>query len=277
MKLIKFKLIIVAALVLLACLFPALHIDEWMGGEPEPETPVTALADQLDTGYLIKQDLATQQKVFWRYYNYNSFHGIGGEGFQYLLRDHELRFLPEFAAGAVPDWEQTSRYLCDFAWSNRNDDGALRWAFDDMVAVRDVLLPTAEVERGSSGWLNYIADKDCYDAVGWDANGTVYYLLTEPVTEDDGVYTAKFAGYALGEMWFDEEESGGNYNDRVAFELWQHGGDELSYFIDEILPGELAAENLTRCENLTVTFRLSGDEELPLSYLSCEREELLSN
>lgn len=275
MKLIKFKLIIVAVLVLLACLFPALYIDEWMGGDRKPETPVTALADQLQTDYLIKQDLATQQKAFWRYYGYDVLRDTDAGCF--IMHSHELRFLPDFAAGDVPDWEQTSRYLCDFAVSTRNDEGALRWAFDDMVAVRDVLLPTAEVLPQDSGWLNYIADKNCYDAVGWDANGTVYYLLTEPIAKDDGVYTAKFAGYALGEMWFDEEESGGSYNDRVAFELWQHGGDELSYFIDNVLPGELAAENLMRCENVTVMFELSGDEELPLSYLSCEREELHSN
>lgn len=262
---------------LLVILLAALCVCVGCVDDSEPETPVTALADQLQTGYLMEQDLATQQKVFWRYYNYNSFHGNGGEGIQYLLRDHELRFLPEFAAGDEPDWEQVSRYLCDFARSTRNDEGALRWAFDDMVAVRDVLLPTADVERENSGWLNYMADNDCYDAVGWDVNGTVYYLLTEPLAEDGGVYTAKFAGYALGEMWYDEEENSGNYNDRVAYEIWQHGGDELSYFIDEILPGELAAGNLTCCENVTVTFELSGDKELPLSYLSCEREELMSN
>ncbi len=275
MRLIKFKLIVVAVLVLLACLFPALHIDEWMGGDPRPETPVTALADQLQTDYLIKQDLATQQKVFWRYYNYDVLRDADAGWF--IMHSHELRFLPDFATGNVPDWEQTSRYLCDFAVSTRNDEGALRWAFDDMVAVRDVLLPTAEVLPQSSGWLDYIADKNCYDAVGWDTSGTVYYMLTEPLAEDNGVYTARFAGYAVGEMWAYDDDSGKNTNDGRIHELWVDSGLDMIEFVDEVLPAELVAENLSRCENLTVTFKLSGDEEMPLSYLSCLRDELHSN
>lgn len=259
----------------------------WGEKEPEPETPTTALVSQLEQSYLLEQDLQTQQKVLWRYYNINdsmSNHndGEGNAWIKPIMHSHELRFLPEFAMNETPDWEDVSRYLCDFAVLTEGqyrfgETEADHWNYDDMVAVRDVLLPTAEVERKSSGWLNYIADDDWYEAVGWDTTGTVYYLLTEPIAEDGGVYTAKFAGYPLGEMWFDEDESGGSYNDRVAFELWEHGGDELNYFIDNVLPGELAAGNLNAAENVTVTFRLSGDEELPLSYLSCRREELLSN
>lgn len=266
---------------LLVILLAALCVCVGCVDDSEPETAAIALADQLQTGYLMEQDLATQQRVFWRYYLYDASHG-DNEGSQYFMHSNELRFLPEFAVDDTPDWEDVSRYLCDFAYRTKGltrfgETEADYWNYDDMVAVRDVLLPTAQVERRSSGWLNYIADKDCYEAVGWDTNGAVYYLLREPIAEDDGVYTAKFAGYALGEMWYDEEENSGNYNDRVAYELWQHGGDDLSYFIDYVLPGELAAGNLTCCENVTVTFELSGDKELPLSYLGCEREELMSN
>lgn len=259
----------------------------WGEEERKPETPTTALASQLESGYLTEQDLETQQKAFWRYYNTNdslSNHndGEGNSWVKPTLHSSELRFLPEFTADEAPAWEDVSRYLCDFAVMTNGqyrfgEMGATHWAYDDMAAVCDILLPAAEVERQSSGWLDYIASEDWYEAAGWDSVGMVYYVLTEPLTEDDGVYTAHFAGYPLGEMWFDEEENDGSYNSRIAYEIWEHGGEDRDYFINNILMGELLAENLVRCENMTVTFTLSGDEELPLSYHSCVREELGSN
>lgn len=259
----------------------------WGEKEPEPETPTTALVSQLEQGYLLEQDLQTQQQVLWRYYNINdsmSNHndGEGNAWIKPIMHSSELRFLPEFAANETPDWEEVSRYLCDFAVLTEGqyrfgETSAAHWSYDDMAAVCDILLPSAKVERQNSGWLNYIASDDWYEAVGWDSNGMVYYVLTEPLTCEDGVYTAHFAGYAVGEMSFEDDDYGKNYNDRVMYEIWQHSGEDRAYFIENILMGELLAENLVRAENLTVTFTLSGDEVLPLSYHSCERKELMSN
>lgn len=248
------------------------------GTDPRPETPATALASQLDSGYLLEQDLAVQQQVFWRYYlSYDFAVGNGDGGVERNINhSSELRFLPEFTQGKDADWEQVSRYLCDFTPCTRSETVASCWAYDDFVAVAKILLPGAEVLPKDSGWLNYIAEKNCYEAVGWDTSGMVYYLLTEPITCKDGVYTAHFAGFAVGEMWMEDGENAIG-NDHTMYELWQHGGESLDHFISEILPGELAAGNLQPCENVEVTFALSDDEELPLGYLSCGRVTLHTN
>lgn len=266
MKLIKFKLVVVAVLIVAACIFPALRIDEWMGGDPKPETSATALASQLDSGYLIEQDLATQRQVFWRYYTYDAMIDDA-----FIMHTSELRFLPEFAVGEQPYWEDTSRYLCDFAAYTVNSEGALCWAYDDFAAVRDVLLPGVEVRREDSGWLNYLAESDGFVSVGWDYSGTVYYLLEEPLSRDeDGIFTAHLAGFPVGEMWMEDGEYAED-NDAVMYRRWKESGLDFREFCDDVLPGMLAAWELERGEDITVTFRLSGDDELPLAYLSCER------
>lgn len=266
---------ILLAVLLSAALLAAVGwlISSYNKDRPQAGTPATALADYLsDPAALAEPDFALQQWLFWQYYNFTVTFDD-----RLVLHTDELRFLPDFAPGEEPDWEQTSRFLTSFSPYSRDDEGYLRWQRDDLIQTASVMLLQGDVPRQSSGWLEYIEHKDWYDAVGWDTSGAVYYLLTEPVTEENGVYTAKFNGYAVGELWADNDDFGKNFNDRKMYEMWQESGMEQGAFVRDVLPEKLAEGELACCEELTVTFSLSGDDWLPLEYASCERREFAGN
>ena len=247
-------------------------------GKAEPETPATALAAQIHPEHLANLAFSDQQRLFWDYYTY-----FVMEDDRFLYHTEELRNLPDFAPGEQPDWEQAGRFLLDFTSFWYDAEGYVCWNAADLQQAADILLPGYIVLPQDNGWILYHPAQDgqkaYYQAMGWDAGGGVYYRLNTPVTEKAGVYTACFTGYAVGEFWQEELDfAPAETNDAKLCQIaLSRGIDPYNFDLAAELPAIIDAGELTPCEEITVTFRLSGDGDLPLSYTSCERTELATN
>ena len=244
--------------------------------EKTPETPATMLAWMLDD-YLDDLDLAEQQDLFWDYYNYYAEESVVGYE---MSHQNELRFLPDFAAGEQPSWDNAFIFLMDFADRWRNDEGYVCWSKQGLVSAADVLLTDYTIPEEGNGWVDYHAeDGGYYQSIGWSIGGAVYYWLTAPVQLADGVYQAEFLGYALNEMWYDAADFGPAQSNesRLCQIALAAGVEPMKFNLQENLPEVLRAGELTPCEKLTVSFKLSGDDKLPLTYLSAERVQLATN
>lgn len=245
-------------------------------GEKKPETPATMLAWMLDD-YLDDLDLAEQQDLFWDYYNYYAEESVVGYE---MSHQNELRFLPDFAEGEQPSWDNAFIFLMDFADIWRNEEGYVCWPQSGLEAAADKLLPDYIIPEESNGWVDYHAEDGGYfQSVGWSIGGAVYYWLTVPVQLADGVYQAEFFGYALDEVWYDTVDFGPAVSNeaklcQIALDA---GVEPIKFDLQMHLPEILQAGQLTPCEKLTVSFKLSGDDKLPLTYLSAERVQLTAN
>ncbi len=247
-------------------------------GEPQQETPATALAWQIQPEYLQDLTLEEQQKLFWDYYTYS----VMADG-KFLNHFSELRFLPEFAAGEQPDWEQACRFLLDFTPYWQDAEGYCCWNAADLQQAADILLAGYTVPAEDNGWVWYHPaqgeQQAYYQAVGWDNNGAVYYRLNAPLAEAAGTYTASFTGYDVGELWQDTPDfaPAENNDSKLCQIAAERGIDPYDFDLTAEMPALIDAGELIPCEELTVTFTLTGDDELPLCYTSCERTELATN
>lgn len=247
-------------------------------GAAPPETPATALAGQIQPKYLQYLTFDEQQKLFWDYYTYS----VMADD-KFINHSSELRFLPDFAAGEQPDWEQSCRFLLDFTPYWQDAEGYACWNAADVQQAADILLPGYTVPAEDNGWVYYHPAQGeqpaYYQAVGWDTNGGVYYRLNAPVTQDNGTYTASFTGYDVGELWQDAQDfAPAENNDAKLCQIaLARGIEPYDFDLAAEMPGIIDAGELTPCEEITVTFTLAGDDELPLCYTSCERTELATN
>lgn len=258
-----------AALLALLLLGAALGLSAC--GQAQPETPATAMSFLKNLSDL---DLAEQQKLFWDYCGYRV-----QEESKFLNHAEELRFLPEFTDVDAISWDEASRFLLNFAPGFTDPEGYVCWPEDAMLQAANILLPGYAMPAESSVWVTYEEDEGYYRSTGWDNNGAVYYRLSAPITEEDGLYTADLLGYALDELWFEAGDFGPAVSNEAALcRIAQaRGVSPYDFDLAAELPAVIDAGDLMPCECLRITFRLSGDAELPLMYESAARYELASN
>ena len=240
------------------------------------------LPELLQAWYEHKEDPGDKLKeAFFDYYAAN---GLYNEDYWH---SYELRLLPEFAEGEQPDWEEASHWLTYFAAYDQELGG---YRAEDMAAAARVLLADYEMPRKSSGWLNYDPAKDCFEPVGWDDHGTEFYVLQE-IGGDGERYRARFLVFELEELWYDELYASTSANGAalLAYARENEGIEEseneitvslnVSKAMKQLLLDNILADGsrnqpepgMVSRASVEVSFRLSGDEELPFTYLSCQR------
>ena len=303
----KKKLFVIVALVFVVCL-----IGVWVGRRNNNDDEIAKAMAQLEIDYQIyyseifaalntdyvldnavddmrdKIDLARSlfnQKLSEYYTSVN-------EPFYHC---YELCLIPDFAEGEQPSWDEASRWLCSFAEYDS-------WTAADLQAVADALLPDYTVPREDSAYLEYDPQNDSFAVLNWDVPPAGEYYQFDQVIQfaefnqnylnphwkiisELGCYI-----YKWDEMWY----AGQGENSAALRAYARHFGyteenmpkmDVLAA-LQALLSGEYVKdefgkvlrlkpeEELRPSEKLRVTFRLSGDKNLPFTYLSAEREAI---
>lgn len=199
-----------------------------------------------------------------------------------LHHQYEWRTLPDFGPDEAVDWDQLTLFvfhMCDEL--GRNEAGYVTITakvFDEVVHryLPDLSYPYESSARDythhSSTFFTF-AD-GVYTATGWDFGGTVRYRPASVEALGDGSYTMVLDGFNFYEMDFLPGES--SYSDTMEALMDYAGGwpEDVDSTLLEIFQREDYDRILPVFERVELTFRLSGEENAPFQYLSCERERM---
>lgn len=265
---------IVTAVWLLVCLCGMVGCTQSGSSEPELDWAAQPLPDILQAWYddYDRPSLPSNALAGAFFDYYSSYDGA-------YHHAYELRLLPEFAEGEEPDWEDVSHWLVYFAPYDIETEG---YRAADMAEAAAVLLPDYEMPRKSSSWLDYKPDNDSFEPVGWDDHGAEFYVI-KGISGDGEKYAVTFWVFEIDEMWFDELYASTSANDAALLGYArEHGAieeteNEITIKLDtaaamrELLVEDKRHDNMVSRACVEVTFRLSGDEALPFTYLGCRR------
>lgn len=254
----------------------------------EPENPARYAKNDITLQTMERQDYLKQKLAEY----YNSI----DEPYYHC---YELCLMPDFAEGEQPGWDEVSRWLCSFAEYNPE---VYSWTAADLQAAADVLLPDYTVPREDSAYLEYDAQNDSFAALGWDAPPDGEYYQFGGIGFKGGIDESSWLPhwkdtsylycriYKWDEMWY----AGQGENSAALLAYAKHFGyteenmPEMNVpaAFQALLSGEYVKdefgrvlrlkpeEELQASATLSVTFRLSGDKNLPFTYLAAEREAI---
>lgn len=210
--------------------------------------------------------------LFYDYYSdyYNTFTD------DFIPHDMELRLLPDFKEGSLPQWNELTRYV--FSLSKEDSKGEYgeklisKSTFDQTVKR---FFSNFKYTHKSSLFLK-LTDDGYYSSVGWDNNGSVYYRLTNIEKNDQNVFTASFEGFYIEEDIFNKNPSDNLKIIREkSYEQGFDGSQITPHEFKEVMRKLILNSNyskvLTVNETVEIQFELSNNPEYPLRYFSCKR------
>ena len=189
-------------------------------------------------------------------------------------RSSEWSLLPAFSEDCPPDWVELVLYvymMCED--TGENAEGYSTMTDEAFDATVERYLPGISYTPADSPYFAY-AD-GVHTSRGWgDVSGDL--LLPVSLTcHGDGTYTLVLNGYCFYEMEdFGDEASLSPLTKAIlALRDGQYPvsrlGTLLGLYVDES-----TRDSLPVSSQVTITFRLTGDEAHPFQYLSCERPPL---
>lgn len=193
---------------------------------------------------------------------------------QTVRRGAEWSLLPAFSEDCPPDWDALALYvymMCEDTGENAEGYPTMTdKAFDATV---EQYLPGISYTPDDSPYFAY-AD-GVHTSRGWgDISGDL--LLPVSLTcHGDGTYTMALNGYRFYELEDMNDEASLSPLTKAILALRDGQspvsrlGALLGLYVDESTRYSLPVSS-----QVTITFRLTGDEAHPFRYLSCERPEL---
>lgn len=193
---------------------------------------------------------------------------------QTARRSYEWSLLPAFSEDCPPDWVELVLYvymMCED--TGENAEGYPTMTDEAFAATVERYLPGISYTPDDSPYFAY-AD-GVHTSRGWgDVSGEL--LLPVSLTcHGDGTYTMALNGYRFYEMEDLNDEASLSPLMKAILALRdgqvpvsRHGA-LLGLYVDED-----TRDSLPVSSQVTITFRLTGDEAHPFQYLSCERPAL---
>ncbi len=193
---------------------------------------------------------------------------------QTARRSYEWSLLPAFSEDCPPDWVELVLYvymMCED--TGENAEGYPTMTDEAFAATVERYLPGISYTPDDSPYFAY-AD-GVHTSRGWgDVSGEL--LLPVSLTcHGDGTYTMVLNGYLFYEMEDLNDEASLSPLMKAILALRdgqvpvsRHGA-LLGLYVDED-----TRDSLPVSSQVTITFRLTGDEAHPFQYLSCERPAL---
>lgn len=191
-------------------------------------------------------------------------------------RSSEWSLLPAFSEDRPPDWVELVLYvymMCED--TGENAEGYSTMTDEAFAATVERYLPGISYTPDDSPYFAY-AD-GVYTSKGWgDVSGDL--LLPVSLTcHGDGTYTMVLNGYCFYfydlEDWNDETSLSPLTKAILALRGGQYPVSRLGALLGLYLD-EGTRDSLPVSSQVTITFRLTGDEAHPFQYLSCERPPL---
>lgn len=193
---------------------------------------------------------------------------------QTTSRGYEWSLLPAFSEDCPPDWVELVLYvymMCED--TGENAEGYPTMTDEAFAAAVERYLPHISYTPDDSPYFTYT--DGVYTSRGWgDVSGDL--LLPVSLTcHGDGTYTMALNGYCFYELedWNDEASLSPLTKAILALRDGQYPvfrqGALLGLYVDED-----TRDSLPVSSQVTITFRLTGDQAHPFQYLSCERSPL---
>lgn len=193
---------------------------------------------------------------------------------QTTRRGYEWSLLPDFSADSAPDWDELVLYgymMCED--TGENAEGYSTMTDAAFAATVERYLPGISYTPDDSPYFAY-AD-GVHTSRGWgDVSGDL--LLPVSLTcHGDGTYTMVLNGYCFYELEDLNDDASLSPLTKAILALRDGQypvsrlGALLGLYVDED-----TRDSLPVSSQVTITFRLTGDEAHPFQYLACERPPL---
>jgi len=236
-----------------------------------PQAPTEPSTDNnLETNLasLLKHDnLKVSEELISQFFKY------------YRMNSCELYLLPIFNSPEQADWDQFSLYIYRNFIYPKND---AKYDNTHDVLTKEKFAKTAnryfgQINYTDRGSLYLTYENGIYTRKPGDETGGAYYRLTNISKDANGIYTAVFDALLLGEQdWASRyEESTPNIKairDAAGTkETMQSIEEEKSVLGIFLKPNYNQILKMT--EKVKIQFTLSGDEDFPFIYKSCNKTE----
>jgi hypothetical protein len=209
---------------------------------------------------LITDDLTLSEDLILEFYKY----------YRLDLHLHELAMLPSFNSAEQLDWDQFTIYIYLLFAQQNNFNPTL--TKEDFKKVTKMYFGEIEYIDQESHYLTYT--NGIYTVKAGDTMRNGYYRLIDISKDTSGIYTAVFDG-----LFFDELESSEPYEEATSNikAIRDAAGttepiqlrDTFEKTIQDIFLKEDYAKVLNMTEKVVIQFTLSGDDDFPFIYLSC--------
>ena len=224
-----------------------------------------------------KEPMLTQEIItlFYDYYSdyYNTFTA------DFVTHNKELRFLPSFEKGSVPNWDELTHFIYYFADSTEKNGKTLinKSTFENTVRI---YFPDFKYSHKSSQFLKLL-DK-YYTPTGWDDHGEMYYKLNKLKKDSHGTFTASFEGFYIEEdVWNECPSENLRIVQEKSYEQGFNGNQLAPHELKEVIRKLILDSNYSRLftvnETVEIQFELSKDSKYPLRYVSCQRSIINNN
>ncbi len=238
----------------------------------EPEANIAqSLRQALE---IIQKPILTQEIItlFYDYYSdyYNTFTA------DFVTHNKELRLLPSFEEGSIPQWDELTRFAFYFS-----KEDARREYGEEMISKSTFnqtvkrFFPKFEYTHQSSAFLK-LSEDGYYTPTGWDNDGSVYYRLTKIEKKAQNVFTASFEGFYIEEDVFSnnpmrnlkvvQENAYGQ-----GFDGSQLAPREFKEVMRKLILDPNYSKLFTVNETVEIKFEISDNFEYLLRYVSCKR------
>lgn len=197
----------------------------------------------------------------------------------YRMNSCELYLLPTFNSPDQADWDQFSLYIYRNFIYPKND---AKYDNTHDVLTKEKFAKTVnryfgQINYTDRGSLYLTYENSIYTRRPGDETGGAYYRLTNISKDANGIYTVAFDALLLGETEFSDlyEESTPNIR-AIRDAAGTKEAMQMAEFEKAVLYIFLKPNynrTLKMAEKVTIQFTLSGDDDFPFIYKSCNKTE----